>query len=82
MGAYKYKRKKNVDPKNPFTPGTMRAALYEEDFSDLTIEQIAEVFNSTINAVHSAMTEVRTKTGKQIEFRDARTFEVKHEQNG
>lgn len=79
MGAYKYKRKKNVDPKNPFTPGTMRAALYEEDFSDLTIEQITEVFNCTVNALRRAMTEVRTKTGKQIDFRDARTFEVKHE---
>lgn len=84
MGAYKYKRMKNADPNNPFTPGTMRAALYEEDFSDLTIEQIAEVFNSTVNALRRAMTEVRAKTGKQIEFRDARTFEVKYkrEQNG
>lgn len=69
MGAYKYKRKKNVDPENPFTPGTIRAAFFEEDFSDLTAYQISEIFDVPTSTVYSTANAVFAKTGKVFVYK-------------
>lgn len=62
-------KKKNADPNNPFKPGTIRAALYEEDFSDLTAAQIGEVFAMEEKAVKKAMIDIKAKTGKIVEYK-------------
>lgn len=64
-----YKRQANRDPKNPFRPGTMNAALYEEDFSDLTISQIADVFNSSEESVRCAIGTIKRRTGKAVQYK-------------
>lgn len=66
MGVYKYKRKKNVDPKNPYTPGSIWAALYEEDFSDLTISEIADVFGVETEKVRRAIRQIQVSTKIKI----------------
>ena len=44
---------------NPFRPRTMVWALYEEDWSDLTVHQIAEVFASSDESI-------KRKTGYMV----------------
>ena len=66
MGAYKYKRKENADPKNPYTPGSIWAALYEEDFSDLTIPEIAEVFGVDVEMIRRAIRQIQISTKIKI----------------
>lgn len=61
-------KKKNADPSNPYTPGTLRAALFEEDFSDLTLTQIAEVFDVKRQSVYDAAREIERKYDKQVEY--------------
>ena len=48
---------------NPFRPRTMVWALYEEDWSDLTVHQIAEVFGTKEVVVYAAMRVIHKKTG-------------------
>lgn len=67
--VYKYKRKKNADPKNPYTPGSIWAALYEEDFSDLTIPEIAEVFAVDAEMVRRAISQIQISTKIKIYVR-------------
>lgn len=51
---------------NPFRPRTMVWALYEEDWSDLTVHQIAEVFASSDESVYAAMRLIKRKTGYMV----------------
>lgn len=51
---------------NPFRPRTMVWALYEEDWSDLTVHQIAEVFASSDESVYVAMRLIKRKTGYMV----------------
>lgn len=51
---------------NPFRPRTMVWALYEEDWSDLTVHQIAEVFASSDESVYAAMHLIKRKTGYMV----------------
>lgn len=51
---------------NPYRKGTMIWALYEEDWSDLTIEQIAEVFSSTEKTVSFTMRKITKQTGYRV----------------
>lgn len=63
---------KNKDPNNPFKPRTLVAALYEEDFSDLTAEQIAEVFDTTKGSVQDAIYKIKRLTEKDVKVMDGR----------
>lgn len=54
---------------NPFRPRSMRWALMEEDWSDLTIAQIAEVFNSTPVSVYASIREIKRITGYRVPHR-------------
>ena len=67
MGSF-YPRKHNEDPKNPYRPGTMIAALYEEDFSDLTAKQIAEVFDVDVSYIYKAALRIKRETGRQVNY--------------
>lgn len=51
---------------NPFRPRTMVWALYEEDWSDLTVHQIAEVFASSDESVYAAIRKVKQVTGYRV----------------
>ena len=51
---------------NPFRPRTMVWALYEEDWSDLTVHQIAEVFASSDSTIYAAMRLIKRKTGYRV----------------
>lgn len=57
--------KKKKGP-NPFRPRTMIWALYEEDWSDLTVPQIAEVFSTSPETVHSAISKVKQVTDYRV----------------
>lgn len=60
---------KNKDPLNPYKPRSMKAALYEEDFSDLTLEQIAEVFDVFEASVRNTIIRIKIETGKTVKYR-------------
>lgn len=53
---------------NPFRPRTMVWALYEEDWSDLTVHQIAEVFSTMPETVYAAIRVIRKKTGYSVPY--------------
>lgn len=54
---------------NPFKPRTMIWALYEEDWSDLTVPQIAEVFGMSESYVYSAIRRIWKLTGYRVPYR-------------
>lgn len=51
-----------------FKKGSMRWALCNEDYSDLTVNQIAELFDCTRNSVTKAMQDIFRLTGKRIRY--------------
>lgn len=51
---------------NPFKPRSMRWALIEEDWSDLTVHQIAEVFSTSPETVYAAIRKVKQVTGYRV----------------
>lgn len=53
---------------NPFKPRTMVWALYEEDWSDLTVKQIAEVFGTSPETVYAAIRKVKQVTGYRVPY--------------
>lgn len=55
-------------PKNPFRPKSMSWALYEEDWSDLTIKQIAEVFEKTPEQIYTLVTKIKRVTGYSVPY--------------
>lgn len=59
---------------NPFRPRTMVWALYEEDWSDLTVPQIAEVFATSDATVYAAIRKVKQVTGYKVPHVAAKPF--------
>lgn len=55
-------------PENPFTPRSMVWALMEEDWSDLTLQQIAEVFDSSVMSVKASIKVIKKKTGYSVSY--------------
>lgn len=53
---------------NPFRTRSMRWALIEEDWSDLTVHQIAEVFGTNDPVVYAAMRVIHKKTGYWVPY--------------
>lgn len=51
---------------NPFRPRTMVWALYEEDWSDLSVPQIAEVFSTSPETVYVTIHKVKQVTGYRV----------------
>lgn len=54
--------------KNPYKERTMIWALYEEDYSDLTASQIADVFGTTKEYVNQAMRRIKRETGYVVPY--------------
>lgn len=53
---------------NPYRPRSMLWALIEEDFSDLTVQQIAEVFDTSDKVVYQAMARIKKETGTRVKY--------------
>lgn len=53
---------------NPYRPRSMLWALVEEDFSDLTVRQIAEIFDTDERVIYQAMTRIKKETGLRIKY--------------
>lgn len=53
---------------NPYRPRSMLWALIEEDFSDLTVQQIAEVFDTSDKVVYQAMAHIKKETGTRVKY--------------
>lgn len=53
---------------NPYRPRTMRWALIEEDWSDLTLRQIADVFGCADTSVSMAMQDIYKRTGYRVPY--------------
>lgn len=47
----------------PYRPRSVLWALYNEDFSDLTVPQIAEVFDTTSAYIFNLIRKIRLDTG-------------------
>lgn len=54
---------------NPYKPRTLKWALIEEDWSDLTIEQIAEVFCVSLKYARQAIVTIKKDTGYIVPYR-------------
>lgn len=54
--------------KCPFKKGTIAWALVNEDFSDLTLAQIAEVFGTNEKYIAAVMKGVYQKTGIRVKY--------------
>lgn len=53
-------------PYNPYPYRSIRWALMEEDWSDLTYKEIAEVFDTTTQSIQSAVASIKKKTGYTV----------------
>lgn len=53
-------------PPNPYRKGSIIWALYEEDWSDLTINQIAEVLGASYGVIASQLRKIRQDTGYMV----------------
>lgn len=51
-----------------YRPRSMKWALVHEDWSDLTIEQIAEVFGVSKETIHSCISKIR-KDGHNVKYK-------------
>ena len=51
-----------------YRPRSMKWALVHEDWSDLTIEQIAEVFGVSKETIHSCISKIR-KDGYDVKYK-------------
>lgn len=61
---------------NPYRKGTVLWALYEEDWSDLTISQIAEVFNTSTAYISAVMRQITRQTGYLVPHTHGKTGKV------
>lgn len=57
--------------KNPYPPRSIKWALIEEDWSDLTVNQIAEVFGDEVGPkdIHRYMGSIKHRTGYVVPFK-------------
>lgn len=53
-------------PENPYRKGTLIWAVMEGDWEDLTIEQIADVMDSTKISVYSSIRRIKQETGYDV----------------
>lgn len=57
---------------NPFKARSISWALMEEDFSDLTLEQIAEIFNTNHYSISEIIRRIYRKTGYEVPYINTR----------
>lgn len=58
-------------PKNPYPPRSIKWALMEEDWSDLTVSQIAEVFGEEAEprTIRRYIASIEHRTGYVVPFK-------------
>lgn len=61
-----------MKPKNPYRKNTLLWSLMECDWSDLTMDQIAEVLYTTPHQVSSYCARIKKKTGYIVLYRKKR----------
>ena len=61
-----------MKPKNPYRKHTLLWSLMECDWSDLTMDQIAEVLYTTPHQVSSYCARIKKKTGYIVPYRKKR----------
>lgn len=71
----------NGNLKNPFMKGSICYALFGEDFTDLTVKQIAEVFDTSEEVIRICATRVK-KAGKKEVYRPLRPRKKTGAENG
>ena len=62
---------------NPFKPNTVAWKLLEDDWSDLTVRQIAEVLDVMSQTVYNAIRRVKKETGYEVPHKAGERSEVK-----
>ena len=62
---------------NPFKPNTVAWKLLEDNWSDLTARQIAEVLDVQPDTVYKAIRTIRKKTGYEVPHKAGERSEVK-----
>lgn len=58
-------------PECPYKPKTMLWALYMEDWSDLTVKQISEVFDVSEAVIYKALRTIARKTRYRVPHKAA-----------
>lgn len=53
-------------PKNPYRKGCMAWNVFEGDWEDLTVNEIAEVLDSTVEKIQDIFRRIRRETGWKI----------------
>lgn len=66
----------------PYRPRTLIWALYNEDFSDLTVAQIAEVFDTTPAYIRNAIIRIKRETGYIVPYKAAHVGLTKGQEIG
>lgn len=56
-------------PENPYRPRCLKWALFEEDWSDLTVVQIAEVFDVKKGVIQSTIFRIKQETGYSVPYK-------------
>lgn len=64
----KHGKFKNENEDNPYRSGTIKSILFEEDFSDLTVDEISDLLNTTRNYFYRCIQEIRDNTGKSVAY--------------
>ena len=57
-----------IKPENPYEPKSMIWALMEEDWSDLTVPQIAEVFGVCPATIYGKLRQIHRETGYWVPY--------------
>lgn len=56
-------------PKNPFDPASVMYQLYEGDFSDKTVKEIAEYFDELPQSIYARISIIQRRTGWKIPYK-------------
>ena len=61
-------------PRNPYPPRSIQWALMEEDWSDLTVSQIAEVFGEEVEPrdIRRYIAAIKKRTGYAVSWKRSR----------
>lgn len=66
---YANQRRSGYRKRDDFPKNSLAYSLLQDDWSDLTVDQIAEVFDVKVPSVYNAIYEIRISTGKAISYR-------------
>lgn len=61
-----------IKPENPYIPETLIYRLMDEDWSQMTKNEIVEATGSTYKAITSAMCRIKDETGYVVPYIDGR----------